>query len=168
VSSPELDAFAEQARAFCHWATGEDDGHMSVAAAVRSVSLLYAAALDLPRPFTHGMSSELIGVEPPAGALDRVISRAKNLPLQVYWEIFNPITDSPEEPVAGSLVDDLSDIYRDVARGLVLFESGERAEALWQWGFNFRTHWGEHATGALRALHAYLAQEDPDGLSQDA
>ena len=72
------------------------------------------------------------------------------------------------EPPAGSVVDNLGGIYRDVARGLVLFEAGNHDEALWEWGFNFRTHWGEHATGVLRALHAYLAQEESDGLSRDA
>ena len=163
-----MEAFAEQARTFCRWATGEDGAPMTIPAAVRSVSSLYAAALELPPPFTKGMSGEVADVEPTEGSLALVIARASKLPVQIYWEIFDPITDAPEEPVAGSLVDDLGDIYRDVARGLVLFESGEHAEALWQWGFNFRIHWGGHATGALRAMHAYLTKEAPDGLSQDA
>ena len=40
-------------------------------------------------------------------------------------------------------------------------------DALWEWGFNFQAHWGEHASSAIRALHCYLAQEDPSGLCSD-
>jgi hypothetical protein len=34
---------------------------------------------------------------------------------------------------------------------------GRRAQAVWEWGFGLRHHWGEHATGAIRALHCRLA-----------
>jgi hypothetical protein len=166
MSSPQLDVFAEQAQRFCLWATGEDGSSISAASALRRVSSLYSAALELPVPFTEGMSAELAEVDPPLAA--QVSARIAGLKPPAYWEIFDPLRDPREEPVAGSIADDIGDIYRDVARGLVLFELGERAEALWEWGFNFRIHWGAHATGAMRALHAYLAQEDPDGLSQGA
>jgi hypothetical protein len=136
--------------------------------ALRRVSSLYAAALDLPLPFTHGMSEDVAEVELPSGSVGVVAARASEIPLQIYWEVFDPIATPCEEPVCGLIAADLGDIYGDVARGLVLFESGDRDEALWEWAFNFRIHWGEHATGALRALHAYLAQENPDGLSRDA
>ena len=166
MSSPQLDAFAEQARRFCRWAMGEDGDAMNAAFALRRVSALYAAALELPLPFTKGMPAELAEADAPSES--RVAAHVASLKPLVHWEIFDPLHDPPEEPVAGSIADDLGDIYRDVARGLVLFECGDRAEALWEWGFNFRIHWGAHATGAIRALHAYLAQEDPDGLSQGA
>lgn len=168
MSSPQLDAFAEEARRFCRWATGEDGETMNAASALRRVSALYAAALELPLPFTKGMPAALSKVDAPSEAVEQVAARVASLKPLVYWEIFDPLYNPPEEPVAGSIADDLGDIYRDVARGFVLFESGERAEALWEWGFNFRIHWGAHATGAMRALHAYLAQEDPDGLSKGA
>lgn len=35
----------------------------------------------------------------------------------------------------------------------------------WEWSFGFRTHWGEHATGAIRALHWYLFEVEPQSLS---
>jgi len=166
--SRHLDDFAQEARAFCRWATGADGTPMITPMVLRRVSSLYAAALNLPRPFTQGMSEGVAEVEPPSDSGRVVATRASELPLQVYWEVFDPVANPCEEPVAGSIVDDLGDIYQDVARGLILFESGDRDEALWEWAFNFRIHWGAHATGALRALHAYLAQENPDGLSRDA
>ena len=54
--------------------------------------------------------------------------------------------------------------HRDVVGGLRLFREGHRSEAVWAWSFGFQTHWGEHATGAIRALHAWLAAEAPAGL----
>jgi len=138
---------------------------MNAPGALRRVSSLYTAALDLPPPFIVGMSSEVADVAPRPGSESAVATRLAALPLQIYWEVFDPILTPCDEPVAGAIADDLGDIYRDVARGLVLFESGRRDEALWEWGFSFQTHWGEHATGALRALHAYLARESPEGLS---
>jgi hypothetical protein len=64
----------------------------------------------------------------------------------------------------GDLADDLVHIYRHLAAGLRLHELGKVDDALWEWGFNFQAHWGEHASSAIRALHCYLAQEDPTGL----
>jgi hypothetical protein len=160
-----LDKFAREARLFCQWATGADGTAASVPAALIRVGALYNAALALPNPWTPGLSDQVADVELPDADLRLVAERAATLPCQLYWEIFDPLQDPPEEPVIGHTSDDIDDIYRDVAAGLVLFDSGRRDEAGWEWGFNFRTHWGEHATGALRAFHAYLAQEDPDGLS---
>ncbi|MFW6170663.1 MAG: DUF5063 domain-containing protein [Planctomycetota bacterium] len=166
--SRQLDDFAQEVRSFCRWATGADGTVMNVSVALCRISSLYTAALHLPLPFTEGVAEDVEQVEPPSGSVDVVAARAAELPLQIYWEVFDPIASSPEEAVAGAIVDDLRDIYRDVARRLVLFQSGDRDEALGEWAFNFRIHWGQHATGALRALHSYLAKENPDGLSRDA
>ncbi|MEM9556722.1 MAG: DUF5063 domain-containing protein [Acidobacteriota bacterium] len=166
--SRQLDDFAQQARAFCRWATGTDGTPMIALAALRQVSSLYSAALNLPSPFTEGMSEIATEVEPPSDLVRVVSSRASELPLQFYWKVSDPVATPCEEPVAGWIVGDLAEIYQDVAHGLVLFEAGNREEARWEWAFNFRIHWGEHATAVLRALHAYLAQENPDGLSRDA
>ena len=165
VSPQPLTIFAGIARKFCSWATGEDGSEMSAAKALREVSGLYDAALCLPRPFTKAMGDDVAEVDVPPASLELVSRRAAALPLQIYWEIFDPIQQPPDEPVAGSIADDLVDIYRDVACGLILYDAGDHAVAIWGWGFNFRIHWGEHATGAIRALHAYLARENPDGLS---
>ncbi len=71
---------------------------------------------------------------------------------EVYWEVFDPYVD--EAPVAGSLSDDLLDVYFDVRRGLDLWKSkAPRAAAIWEWRFHFDSHWGDHAVDALRALH---------------
>lgn len=69
----------------------------------------------------------------------------------VYWKVFDP--REHEEPLAGSLTDDLGDIYRDLHRGLCIARLGEISDACWDWRFNFEIHWGNHATDAIRVLH---------------
>jgi hypothetical protein len=57
------------------------------------------------------------------------------------------------------LTDDLVDVWADVKRGLVALDLGApEVDVLWQWRFDFYAHWGRHATDALRALHARLAE----------
>ena len=73
-----------------------------------------------------------------------------------YWEVFNPY--SLEEPVGASLSDDISDIYQDVKRGILLYEQKEQTQAIWQWKFHFDIHWGNHAVDAVRALHSAISK----------
>ncbi len=74
----------------------------------------------------------------------------------VYWEVFDPTVK--EEAIAASLADDIADIYRDLKEGLVLAEKQPASpeQLIWDWRFGFYSHWGEHATGALRTLHSLL------------
>lgn len=161
--------FAAEARRFVDWADGSECvDTLSAPLTLRRLVALYAAALDLPQPWTRGVA---VGRqdEPPffGERVQAVRARAASIPLQHYGEIFSPLVAAPDEPVVGDLADDLLDIYRDVALGLHLYDGGRLDDAVWQWGFNFQIHWGKHASSAIRALHCYLAQEDPSGLSSD-
>jgi hypothetical protein len=81
--------------------------------------------------------------------------------------VFDPLSVPPDEPVVGSLSDDLCDVYREVVSGLREYEAGRRAQAVWEWGFGLRHHWGKHATGAIRALHRWLAANASDRLAAE-
>lgn len=75
---------------------------------------------------------------------------------QFYFETFDPIFPTKDEPTQGSLVDDLADIYRDIKSDLVEIEEGTNVaiiDALWELKFGVSTHWGNHTVDALRALH---------------
>ena len=79
--------------------------------------------------------------------------RRKLGPHDRYWEFFNPYVK--DDPVTRSLADDLADIYRDIQPGLKLYRygsKGARGAAIWNWRFGLTSHWGHHATDALRAL----------------
>lgn len=161
-----LQAFALEAARFATWATEtREKGAPAVKQALVRITQLYAAALRLPAARGDDLAN---------GADDPRIEEAHHatvvahgaIPFDMYGEVFHPLTIPPEEPVIGSIADDVMDIYRDVVTGLRAFERGDLDSASWTWGFTFVTHWGEHATGALRALHAWLAANAADELAE--
>ena len=79
-----------------------------------------------------------------------------------YFEVFDPWELDDNHAVAGDLADDLWDVYNDLRAGLELWSQGMRESALWEWRFGFESHWGEHVTGAIRAL--YMLARRHDGL----
>jgi hypothetical protein len=93
---------------------------------------------------------------------EKMFHRFRALPFNYYSDFYSPAKVAEEKPVTGDLADDLADIYRDIKKGLDLYETGHVTEALWDWNQSFHSHWGRHATSALHALHAYAADEDID------
>ena len=86
-----------------------------------------------------------------------------------YHEVFDPY--ELDEPVTGSLADDIADIYRDLRRGLdlrLIDHPLSSEAALWEWRFHFYAHWGEHLTGALRPLHRLLEEAESANANDDA
>ncbi len=81
-------------------------------------------------------------------------------PVDYYREVFDPYEPSSAPEVTGSLADDLREIHRELRRGLRKWQRGETGEALWEWRFGFEYHWGEHLTGALRAIHVRCSTYD--------
>jgi hypothetical protein len=79
------------------------------------------------------------------------------MPSDGYWDVFAPLNEEDTESVFNSLADDLADIYRDLKRGLLLYNQGHIVEAIWEWRFNFDIHWGTHLVGAQRAIHSYFS-----------
>lgn len=69
-----------------------------------------------------------------------------------YWEIYDPYIC--DEPVCGSLVDDISSIYNDIRKGILLYEKGFLSDAQWEWKWSFENHWKFHAVDAIRALNS--------------
>ncbi|HET9267229.1 MAG TPA: DUF5063 domain-containing protein [Vicinamibacterales bacterium] len=67
-----------------------------------------------------------------------------------------------EPPIVGHLADDISEVFADIRKALVLFDRGHVEAALWEWTFGFQTHWGRHAVSAIRALHSHLSENGWD------
>lgn len=103
---------------------------------------LYVAALNLPEmePETVERSTE------PSSA--PVLVRIKEGIPSGYWEIYDPFKD--EEPVCGSLYDDLSDIITDLQSGCEEFEAGRIGNAVFEWRFGLDNHWGHHAVDLIK------------------
>lgn len=158
-----VERFAAEVAAFRDWARGTDTGEDAVRAALRHLTRLYLAALELPP-----VRWDEVANQPEADRVNDTEWRAvydamARLPLDYYGSVFHPLIVPPEEsPCIGSVSDDIADIYRDTVTGLRVFEAGRRAVAVWEWGFHFRHHWGKHATGAIGALHAWLVENASD------
>ena len=140
-----VEEFRAQTQAFCLQVREPPlDGRR----VMRSLLLLVANALLLPdlEPTTADPLADPEGLD---SECHEVAAAAATLGADLYWEVFDPRELS--EPVAGSLSDDLADIYRDLRRGLAAAER-DIAEAVWNWRFSYETHWGDHATDAIRTL----------------
>jgi len=149
-SSPSATAFAELGHAFCAWCEGPSLGAEKEASAAAWLSKLYAAALALPEVEPeHGEGMPDL----PEAALATARGNLASFNGWYYREFFDPDPTLEEEPGIGDIGDDLLDTYKDIKGGCLLFERGETREALWQWSFLHRVHWGRHAVGALFALH---------------
>lgn len=72
-----------------------------------------------------------------------------------YNEVYYPWYE--DEACPASLTDDLADIYLDMKEGLEALEAGKpHADILFEWQLGFTSHWGRHATDALRAIYCQL------------
>ena len=148
-----VERFAHAAEQFCSWATCQNNANEDDLAVVCQL-LADLVASGCALGWSEGEPSE-IDAQP--AEVELVEAKASNLPFQYYSEVFNNLLIPAEEAVTGDLVDDLTDMYRDLAPGLDLYRDGRRQEAADHWKFWFANHWGEHATSALRAAWSFLA-----------
>lgn len=172
--SPSVDAFRDVATRFTRLMDTRDRHSATdlLHAAHALLAQLYAAALALPEKpeAAFGEDTDDDGYtvpEPDRAALERHHTRWRQLVdglaaqlgpnWTFYQEVFDPYASPPEAPVTGSLADDFADIYLDLTAGEEAWVAGDADEAVWQWRFGFESHWGEHASGALRAVRTLAA-----------
>ena len=143
-------SFADLAREYCDLATDSATHPVDPRDLARLVAAIVSAAFDLPDldEDTPEPSAEL--------QHERVQARFESLRSITYAEVFDPFEDPPAPPVAGSLLDDLQDLYADLKSGMVLYDAGYLRGAAWHWRFHFTIHWGEHGTSAIRALYWHI------------
>jgi len=152
----ELDRFIAASRVFCDWCASKPLSEPDEARkALAHLTQIYLLALDLKHP--KEMDYEIEGKASDGAGWQQVYQRAAALPFQYYGSIFDPQSVPPEDPVIGDLADDIADIHRDLSEGLSLYDQGHYPEAEWSLWFSFQSHWGRHATGAIRALHCWCA-----------
>lgn len=146
-----VDRFATVAREFCAWvespAAGEEEDML---AASRLLAALCRYVLDVP--YLSGdedVEPESLSVEQWQAAL----ARLRDVPPTYYLKFFTPHHTDIKQPVGCSVLDDLSDIYRDLKEGLACYERGHWQWAAFYWRMLYDTHWARHALGAMYALH---------------
>ncbi len=149
--------FIIAARRYCEWAESNYRPDLkSSRQALELITELYLCGVRL--------SSEDQNVEDTDARFAKIREKFRggcrgSLPINYYSEIFNPIPVPAEEPVTGSLRDDIVSIYENMSDGLSLLDAGYRRHAVRTWIVNL-FHWGEHATSAIRVLHSYLSKKD--------
>lgn len=161
--SSKVNAFVDSARAYCDaFSRNPEDPKEWAEEILRSLSILYAAAIELP---DCGLSDDAIDVpdsfDIPHDAWSEMFGRVSGIlgEREEYWAYFDPVCpeNENEEPIFHSLADDLCDVYRDIEPGLRAWNSGkdEYLESIvFDWKVPlFGTHWGLHAVSAMRALH---------------
>lgn len=86
-----------------------------------------------------------------------------------FCEVFDPV-NREDRPISMSLSDSLSDIYRDLKRGLrAIPVLGEiPSDVIWDWRFHYKNHWGPHALEVYRVLHSLLYRHGLDELAEGA
>ena len=160
TTSDAVGQFAGEAARFRDWARdGTDNGELAVRQALIRIGALYFAALQLPPEWSEELADAPDTESIPGDEKRAVYERAAaRLPSRTTLGSSTRSYIPPEEPVVGSIGDDVADIYDDVVSGLVEYEAGHAARAVWQWAFGLRSHWGRHATDAIYALHIWLTE----------
>ena len=151
-------SFVQAVNEYCAWAEARPEDSVTEArTALRLLVRLYGDALPLEPP--PEVDYELNGTSLSQKEWTTFFKRFGALPFTYYGVACDPHLDAPEEPGVGDLADDLADIYRDLNEGLALERAGHHAEAIHNWWFSFRHHWGNHATSAIHALHTWFEKE---------
>ena len=94
------------------------------------------------------------GIESPMGRIMDVLKGH-----DLYYEVFDPVND--RDALSSTLSDDLSDIYTDLRRPLIKYDSSDEANqrsAIWDWKFTFQIHWGRRLVDAMRPIHKLMCE----------
>jgi hypothetical protein len=152
-ASDPVARFAEVAERFCAWAENPPEvAEWELETAIRFLLELTARALDLP---DADVDDDEDTPGPDDAATKAVYDRFSVLPAGLYATV-DPEDVAGDSQLVGDVLDDLADVWRDVRTGLDAHRADRVDEACWQWRFSFRSHWGWHATEALRVLVAKL------------
>ncbi len=166
VMNERVKEFTAQARAYCSLI---ESGHapnswMFAQECLLHLLPLYHLALQLPE-VEPASKNVLDSIEHKTWNLVRE-PIAKRLGRDQYWAVFEPLEQEMPGALAGSLSDDLADIWRDLKPGLMAVDAGAPIpydDIVWEWRFSFETHWGAHAVGAIAALHGLCFGPYADG-----
>lgn len=150
--------FVEKAKSYCNIIeeAGQYDLIDRCRQIAQSLAAVYLAGFSLPNVEPSSEKTEKLSVPVPAQwpGMGR---------FEYYWLVYNPY--ERDGVVGNSLSDDLLDVYKDLKRGMTIYERGTKdsvMDAIWTWRFDFLTHWGVHATNALKVLHWIIGRHNGD------
>lgn len=164
IESESFKQFLQEARVYCKYIEEEKETGNNFLKTIRFHLLnLYQYILKV-----HSIDIEYDYNSP--GISNEEYKRIESLispriPVDYYFEVFDPLDMEKHEPVCGSLIDDLSDIYRDIKDSINDYDTG-KIEAIEDAVFNFKesfeSHWGNHLVSALKTIHWYICTNSND------
>ena len=134
-----------------------------------SLSALYSAAAELPEvaPATDGVPDP-VSERAEYRALQASLAALLG-PYDAYRDIFDPSDPEDQKPVQYLLSLDLTEILEDLDEGHSLADPRRAiapADVLWQWRFDFTSHWGRHAAAAIKVINSLLHSQFVDTLEE--
>ncbi len=155
----KIQKFADTVRKYCDWAeASSSDPEQEMVTARKLLAELHLGIIDLLEiDLSEINCGKKVDDIRSSYKLSSVYKRFQILPIDNYWDVFEPLNIEDNQPVTNSLIDDLNDIYQDLKRGLILYEHSYLMEAVWEWRFHFEIHWGAHLVGSQRAIHNYFS-----------
>lgn len=117
----EVQKFFEAAMHYCNFVETSlaDYDNSKLSQLLISISLLYTQALFLLEVESENTDIADFDLDLPK------VDFAQN---DTYWEVFEPYKF--EEPIRGSLSDDILDIYRNIKEGVFLYQKEERVDSV--------------------------------------
>jgi len=139
----------------------EEAGGSAIPLLLLEVSQILLAGARLGAQSDFGVEEEFqpdVGPDPDLDAMrERLAALLDGVDAYVYnFDPYDP------ELVGAKLSDELTSIATALANGLRHFRAGNVAEALWWWQFSYVAHWGNEASGALRALQSIVSHDRLD------
>jgi len=139
----------------------EETGGSAIPLLLLEVSQILLAGARLGAQSDFGVEEEFqpdVGPDPDLDAMrERLAALLDGVDAYVYnFDPYDP------ELVGAKLSDELTSIATALANGLRHFRAGNVAEALWWWQFSYVAHWGNEASGALRALQSIVSHDRLD------
>jgi len=158
----QYEAFAALAQQYC---AAVEDPAVRGTKGLRTIHdlllLVHAAAMKLP----HIESTDNLKRSIPHDDAWAVFQGLQQrLPIDRYWDSFNPLEEPDNQSIQSSLADDLCDIWRELKEGLLELntDGGQPCEDIWwEWRFGFQSHWGHHSASALRVMYFALRDSSP-------
>ncbi len=112
---------------------------------------LYLAALELPE-------MDIDTIEDDISEEEVITARFRDRMPLTYQGFYYPFRDN--EPVCGSLLEDLNEILGDLQEGIAAYKNRHYGNAVHLWSLFFNSHWGQHAIDAIKALHELRREYD--------
>ena len=154
MTENRIKAFYDLAEKFCRFVSEKEITEAVIPSLIEELMILYLSLLHLPDAKPETMDSQPAPSEPISIRVDEHIS-------PFYWEAYDPYAE--DSVVCGDIREDLSDIASDLKKGMLEYEEGRAGNAVFEWTFGFRSHFGRHMADVLRVLHILMTQNENAG-----